>query len=140
MGLVAVGLVLIIVQLSTGRSNRWLLSANSVATLVTLYLSAFANFDYLIADYNLRHCAEVSSDSAALDMAYLQSLGPDAISAVDAALAIAGSPFASGPLSSVRSTMSAARPSRLDDWRSWTFRKWRLSRYLEAENGASAKP
>jgi len=139
MGLVAVGLVLIIVQLSTRRSNRWLLSANAVATAIALYLSAFANFDCLIADYNLRHCGEVSSDSAALDMVYLESLGPDAIPAMDAALTIPGSPFASGRLSSVRSMMGAAQQSRPHDWRSWTFRNWRLSRYLE-ENETATKP
>jgi len=139
-GLVAIGLVLVIAQLSTQRSNRWLLSANVVAAMAALYLCGFANFDYLIADYNLRHCREVSSGSAALDMDYLESLGPDAIPAVDAALSKPGSPLASGRLMSVRSTIDMAQQSRPDDWRSWTFRKWRLSRYLEAETGTSTKP
>ncbi len=138
MGLIAVGLILIIVQLSARRSNRWLLSANGVATAATAYLSAFVNFDYLIADYNLRHCGEVSGESASLDMVYMLSLGPDAIPAVDAALAMPGSTF--GRLLSVRSTMGAALRSRPDDWRSWTFREWRLSRDLEAETATSESP
>jgi hypothetical protein len=140
MGLVAVGLVLILVQLYTRRSNLWLLSANAVATLTALYLCAFVNFDYLIADYDVHHCGEANGESAFLDVHYLQSLGPEAIPAVDEALAMPASPSFAGRLSSVRSTMGAAPRSRPDDWRSWTFREWRLSRYLDAESGNATKP
>jgi hypothetical protein len=66
-------------------------------------------------------------------MNYMESLEPDALPVADAALTIPGSPFASGRLSSVRSTMGAAQQSRPHDWRSWMFRRWRLSRYLESE-------
>jgi hypothetical protein len=139
MGLVAVGLVLVIVQLHTRRSNRWLVSANAVATMVALYLSAFVNFDYWIAEYNIHHCHEANNESLLLDVNYIQSLGPNAIPAMDEALAMPASPF-DGRLSSVRSAMGAALQSRPDEWRSWTFREWRLSRYLKAESGNPAKP
>ena len=138
MGLVAVGLVLLVVQLSTGRPNRWLATANVIAAAVALYCCALVNFDYLIADFNLRHCREVSGESASLDTAYLSSLGPDAIPAIDAAVASFPPHFVS--LTTLRSNMLAALKSNSPDWRTWTFRKSRLSRYVDAQEEISAKP
>jgi Domain of unknown function (DUF4173) len=138
MALVALGLVLIIAQMSAQRSNRWLLSTNAAAAAAALYLCAGVNFDFLIADYNLSHCHEVDHESAELDLDYLRSLGPDAIPALDAALAAPGSPFVGGLVSQMRYELEAMRDRRDGDWRSWTFRAWRLSRILGA--AAAKKP
>jgi hypothetical protein len=127
MALVAIGLILVIVQISTRRTNRWLLSANAAAMAAALYLAAFVDFDYLIANYNLHHCGEVSRQSVDPDRSYLDSLGPGAISAIDAALAAPGSPFVNGSLSKVRTALASRRQALDSDWRSWTLRAWRLA-------------
>jgi hypothetical protein len=79
MGLVAVGLVLIVVQIVARQSSRWLVSANTIAVAATFYAVAFVNLDYLIADFNLRHCQEAAGGGASLDVAYIASLVPGAI-------------------------------------------------------------
>ena len=136
MALVALGLVLIVVQIAGRRSNRWLLAANVVVASGAIYFVSFANLGYLIADFNLRHCAEVSRGGAQLDVDYLQSLGLDAIPALDKALASSGPLFASTSLAAVRTNLNNWRRYSGGDWRSWTFRRWRLSRALE--NGAAS--
>jgi hypothetical protein len=131
MALVALGLVLIVVQVAGRRSTRWLLTANVVAAAGTIYLTSFADLGYLIADFNLRHCAAVSRGGAVLDLHYLSSLGPDAIPALDEALASSGPLFASPSLSEIKTDLESSLRQSGGDWRSWTFRGWRLSRAFE---------
>ena len=73
--------------------------------MIALYLSAFANLDYLIAAYNIHNCGEINNESAPLDMSYIRSLGPNANAAVDEALAMPASINFSRRLSAVRLTL-----------------------------------
>jgi hypothetical protein len=129
MALVALGFVLIVVQVAGRRSNRWLLTANVVAAAGAVYVMSFANLGYLIADFNLRHCG-VDRRCVVLDFDYLRTLGPDAIPAMDEARA-AGPLSANTTLAGIRTDLDNWRRASDGDWRSWTFRAWRLSRALE---------
>jgi hypothetical protein len=140
MGLVAAGLVLILVQISTRRSNGWLLSAITSAAVLALYVCALVNFDFVIADYNIRHSGQVSAESAPLDYNYMESLGPGAIPALDAALATPEFRSISRDLRRIRADLIEIEAARLTDWRAWTARDWRLSRYLDARSAGAGKP
>ena len=132
------GLVLILFQIATQRSIGWLVSMNALSASVALYLCAMANFDFIIADYNLAHCAE-AAEGAPLDLEYLTALGPVVIPAIDAALAAPRCPARSREFEYAR--LELAREASLQrnrlawdlDWRAWSFREARLTRYLAAQ-------
>lgn len=111
MALVAVGLILVGWQIWWRRSNGWLVVRVASLGLGTLYLCAFVNFAGLIAAHNLKM-------ERPGDILYLCQLGETAAAELYPA--------------------RAALPCRIDlplteGWRDWGFRKWRVSRYLEAE-------
>jgi len=133
MGLVAVGLVLIMARIMLRQSNEWLLGANLLTLSATLYACCFINFAAMIANYNVTHSREVNGGGLGLDLGYLRSLGPAAIPAMDVLLAKAAR---ADP--GVDQTILAGRASekneflvRRQNWRSWTFRDWRLARYFD---------
>lgn len=134
MGLVAIGLVLIGVRIALRQSNRWLIGANLAAATATLYCCCFVNFAALIAEYNVSHQSEVG-----LDLAYLASLGPDAIPAIDRLIPTASAtelvPYYQGGtrrdwLLKRRTWLARSQEYGMADWRYWTLRHWRLSHYL----------
>jgi len=134
MALVGVGLVLIVAQIRTRRSNAWLLDANAVALLGTLVLCCFVNFPYMVARYNMMHWQERGGMPTGVDVDYLVSLGPQALPAYLPILS-AQEPgrFAGSQEARLRRVERNVRKA-LDeaDWRSWTFRDFRLQRYLDA--------
>jgi hypothetical protein len=130
MVLVALGLLLIVARIAMRRSNRWLILANCTTLALVAYICTFVNFSALIADYNVAHSREISGKGVILDFAYLVGLGPQALPAVDRYLR------------QVRETDHLARDQlrehlalmqrgRLPSWRGWSFRDWRLQRYLD---------
>jgi len=127
--LVAIGLVLIVVRIVSDRSDAWLIGANLVALVLALYVCAFINFPHVIASYNVAHSFEVSGQGQPLDLDYLLSLGPDALAAIDQY----GAQRTSLPyvLQGPRARLAAAHLDAMQDWRAWSFRGWRLKRYLE---------
>lgn len=127
--LVAIGLVLIVVRMALGFSNRWLVLANLTALLLTLYACAFINMPALIANYNLAHCREMSGSGPTLDTSYLTSLGPQALPALERYMARTGA-SAAGSLGDARDQLVATLQSEVGSWRSWSFRAWRLQRRL----------
>lgn len=134
MGLVAVGLILVVVQIAGRKSNKWLLDANALTAAATLYTCCFMNFPYIVASYNVAHCAETSGAGPALDMNYVLSLGPQAIPAYDQYLRLYAERTGSRPLAPGNEfwARTSARNAVTDlDWRSWTFRGWRLKRYFD---------
>lgn len=140
MGLVAVGLVLITVQIATKKTVKWLLDANALAAAVTLYLCCFLNFPDIVASYNVAHCAETNGAGPALDIDYLLSLGPQAIPAYDRYVRLHAERTGSRPPREGNFAHSSARAAVADiDWRSWTFRGWRLKRYFDT-NPLGAAP
>lgn len=108
MGLVAGGLALTAWQIGRGLPNRWLLLRAAMLGIGTLYACAFVNFAAIIATHNLTR-AEPDRD-------YLCALGPTA------AAALAASP---------RPLPCTIDAPRIEGWRDWGFRNWRVSLYLQ---------
>ncbi|QPC90036.1 DUF4173 domain-containing protein [Mesorhizobium sp. INR15] len=134
MGLVAAGLALIIARIAMEKRNEWLLSANLLTLSATLYACCFINFAVLIANYNVDHSLEMTGQGTQLDTWYLRSLGPAAFPAFDRFLdhqgKTAGDP-ALRQLAGVRIEEDDAFRLLLQNWRAWSFRDWRLLRYLD---------
>ena len=133
MGLVATGLVLILIKIALGKSNRWLIGANSVALALTLYGVAWVDFPAVISRFNVEHSYEVTGEGMALDFYYVNELGPGVIPALDQFLATAK--YASeDTLKTFRIERNnlSARVSGTHDWQSWTWREARLAAYVEA--------
>jgi hypothetical protein len=141
MGLVAIGLALILARIALRQNNSWLVATNCAALLATLYGCAFVDFSALIADFNVSHSADMGGEGQALDFRYLRDLGPTALPALDRFLvyrrdnpasAAAQNTYADvvpGPLM-VRVDLIGEFRDRDSDWRAWSFRNWRLERYL----------
>ncbi|MEO6012937.1 MAG: DUF4173 domain-containing protein [Devosia sp.] len=141
MGLVAVGLILIVIKIALDRSNKWLVMSNMAALSVTLWAVSWIDLQSFIAFYNVRHSREVAGEGVALDQYYTYELGPAAIPALDEFLAKGN--FSADP--SVETTFSLIREELADriiyrrdgdihrfalDWRGWTWRNDRLEQYL----------
>ena len=127
MGLVAIGLVLILVQLVGRKSNFWLLSANAISLGVVLYAYCFVNTPQLVAAYNIEHCREAGGTGPELDLNYLRVLGP-AIAPV--LYSHRQNPALTASKASDLWRSVSVRPAASSDWRNWSFRAWRLQRYL----------
>ncbi|WP_158273685.1 DUF4153 domain-containing protein [Methylocystis sp. MitZ-2018] len=140
MGLVAVGLMLITVQIAAKKTNKWLLDANALAATATVYFCCFLNFPHIVASYNVTHCAETSGSGPTLDLDYLLSLGSQAIPAYDRYVRLYAERTGRRPPREEKFARAAARAAVTDiDWRSWTFRGWRLKRYFDT-NPPGATP
>ncbi|MCA1527143.1 DUF4153 domain-containing protein [Bradyrhizobium yuanmingense] len=136
MGLVALGLILIVARIVLDRSNQWLIGANLAALAIVLYSCSLVNFDAFIADYNVVHSREVSGKGVQIDIDYLLTLGPQAVPAIDKAIALRPA-VKEGCLVSRRDRLVEQQRQDLA-WRSWGFRNWRLQRRLDAEAKAQA--
>lgn len=134
MFLVALGLVLIIARIILRQSNEWLISVNTVALAATLYVCAFVNFPYVIAAYNVKHSKEIAGSGTALDTRYLCSLGPQVLPAIEPYIDTLDNRSKSSERLNLlyhgRRFLVRRHRDRMADWRAWTFRDWRLSRYL----------
>jgi hypothetical protein len=129
MVLVALGLVLIVARIVLNRSNDWLIRANLITLTATLYVCSLVNFAAVIADYNVSHSREAAGKGVWIDMNYLFSLGPQALPAIDRAIALRGF---DPTLVSRRGCLVEQQRREIAAWRSWGFRSWRLQRTLDA--------
>lgn len=124
MALIAVGLVLVAVQIAQSRSLGWLVRWTAAFAFATLYLCCFVNFPYLIADYNLSADIPI----ARLDLHYLCGLGEQVIPAM----------WEHGPIHDDVMCGVHDRPvvrfEDIDSWQEWGFRRWRLRAYLTAHH------
>jgi hypothetical protein len=134
MVLVALGLVLIVARIVLNRSNDWLIRANLITLTATLYICSLVNFAAIIADYNVGHSREAAGKGVWIDMNYLFSLGPQALPAIDRAIALRGS---DPTLVSRRGCLVEQQRREMASWRSWAFRSWRLQRTLGAQQKSS---
>jgi hypothetical protein len=125
MALVATGLVLILIQIVLRKSNSWLLSANAISLALVLYACCFINTPRLVASYNVEHSREISGTGPELDLRYLASLGPQAEPALR--LHVKEMPALQSIIYEVRYRDNWIRS---EFWRFWSFRAWRLERYL----------
>ncbi len=137
MALVAVGLALIFAQIVLRRSNAWLIGANLIAVVATLYAFALVNTSAVIADFNIAHSREITGLGVNFDLSYAGRLGPQAIPAIDRY--VTAIPTAAYANTFLRDRLAVAHALAMADWRAWTFRGWRLQRYLR-EYEAEANP
>ena len=79
MGLVAVGLVLILWRMLSGKSATWLINANAAAAGLLLIGCSVIDIGAVAAAWNVRHAKEVGGQGAELDLCYLNELGPSAL-------------------------------------------------------------
>ena len=130
MGLVAIGLVLILLRIALRQSNGWLIATNLISLVVTLWVCAWIDFSAVIARFNVEHSREVSGQGVALDLAYMRELGPTAIPALDGYIArVADKEDA---LILRRDLTNRAWKDRAQDWRGWSWREQRLLDYLDS--------
>jgi Domain of unknown function (DUF4153) len=138
--LVAAGLLLIVARIALDRPNSWLVWSNAAVLVLTLYGCSLVDFSGLIASFNVNHSREISGTGEPVDVAYLCGLGPAALPAIDALAAKAnvdGRP-APGDLLGCRSHLAMILRRRINDWRAWTFRRYRLLRYLDDKSTRTA--
>ncbi|WP_348631738.1 DUF4173 domain-containing protein [Mesorhizobium sp. M1D.F.Ca.ET.234.01.1.1] len=143
MGLVAAGLALIIARIALQKSGEWLLSANLLTLSAALYACCFVNFAALIANYNVDHSLEMTGQGVPLDIWYVRSLGAGAFPALDRFIDRHAPTNAEDPafrqLIGIRPVDEGAYRAVLNHWRAWSFRDWRLLRYLD-RRGSLANP
>jgi hypothetical protein len=137
--LVAVGLVLIMARIALGRSNGWLVSANVITLALTLYACGFVNFAVVIANHNLSYRHETMPNATEPDMDYIRELGPHVIPAVDRYIARHNC-HPSNWLVQWRNGVAQSHTRTMSNWRSWTFRDWRLQHYLATSANAKGIP
>jgi Domain of unknown function (DUF4173) len=136
MGLVVIGLLLIVARIVLNRSNGWLIRANLIVLTATLYLCALVDLTPAIADYNVSHSREVSGKGVWLDANYLAQLGPQALPAIDRAIALGRyTPYLD--LGAVRYRLLEQQRKDMASWRAWGFRSWRLQRTLDARSSST---
>lgn len=134
MGLVACGLALILWRIYRGKTGQWLIRANILVAFALLYVASFVNFDRIIADYNVRHCREVTGTGSMLDQIYLYHLETAAIPAMRWYETHAvHSPSGVTSVSSKRQEMEWRLEGTLSRWREWTLRDYLLSFSLEKQ-------
>jgi len=135
MGLVAVGLALICYRLLREKSGAWLINANMLAALVVLAASSTVDLGRMAAAWNVRHAREAGGRGAALDLCYLNNLGPSALLPL---IELEGGRIPA----ELRDRVAWLRTRTIDrlardqaDWHGWT---WRGARRLDAANARVA--
>ena len=150
MGLVAVGLILIVIKIALNRSNSWLVMSNMAVLSVVLWGVAWTDIRSYIAFYNIRHSFEVTGVGVPLDLYYMRELGPAAVPAIDELLAtarhaddailttfrLAREELAQSMVDLNPDTGTAQR--RPESWHGWTWRSERLEDYIIAHPFAPA--
>jgi hypothetical protein len=100
--------------------------ANLATLAIVLYACTLTDFPWMIATYNVTHSQEMPGQGTVVDFDYLVSLGPQALPAIDRCdLANCYS------CRLQRDGLVQRYRSELDSWRAWSFRGWRLQRYLD---------
>jgi Domain of unknown function (DUF4173) len=133
--LVAAGLILIVARIVLDRSNRWLVWANAMAIALALYVCSLIDFSATIARFNVMHSRDVIGTGQPIDMAYLCRLGPAALPALDILAKAKTDAAGWQPQFDCRPSLELLHSERMDDWRAWTFRGYRLNQYLDGELG-----
>ncbi|WP_312488190.1 DUF4173 domain-containing protein [Sphingomonas sp.] len=125
MGLVATGLILITWRMVTGRSVAWLINANALAAGLVLAGVCAVDLGAIAADWNVRHARR----GDALDLCYLEGLGPSALLPLIDLERRAGGPVLRGRVHYLIDEAMGRLERDQRDWHSWT---WRGARWLAA--------
>lgn len=80
--MVAGCLALLLWRIARSRDNSWLTAWAMGWGIAVLWVCSFVPFDPMIANYNVRNCKELGGQAGAIDVAYLEELGPDALPAL----------------------------------------------------------
>lgn len=80
--MVAGCLALLLWWIARSWDNAWLTGWAMGWGIVVLWVCSFVPFDPFIAQYNVNNCKEMGGEAGAIDLAYLEALGPDALPAV----------------------------------------------------------
>jgi hypothetical protein len=102
------------------------------AAFAVLYAACFVDIGRFIADYNVDHCREVRGSGDSLDTGYLMRIGPSALPALyrlQARLKADAKPVPYKIEATIRPLATQLQRS-VGNWRSWTFRDYRLAREL----------
>ncbi|RYE09929.1 MAG: DUF4173 domain-containing protein [Hyphomicrobiales bacterium] len=131
MGLVAVGLVLIVVKIVMDRTNKWLVVSNLAVLTATLWAVSWVDLQGFIAQYNVRHAYEVTGEGVPLDFYHTADLGAAAVPALDEFLSTArhASDSTLKEFRLLREEL-ASRAVVDEGWRNWSWREDRLRQYL----------
>lgn len=133
MGLVAAGLLFILLRIIQERSNAWLVSVNLTTLAAVLYLSAGFDFSAFVARYNVEHSLEIAGEGVPLDLGYLKSLGPSTIPELDRYMsAVPEDSIKRQVAQRIRDRLASNVENASSDWRSWSFRTHRLKNYLQS--------
>ena len=120
MALVTVGLVLVLVRMLRAKPLSWLINANLASAGLLLSVVSFVDLGAVSASWNVRHAAEIDGGGAALDLCYLQQLGPAALPALDALTQRNPAPPLAAGIQWIRSAAQARQRHDLDhEW--WTL-------------------
>jgi hypothetical protein len=79
MGLVAIGLVLVLVRMLKNKSAAWLINANLLTSGSLLFVLCFVDLGEVAARWNVQHAREIDGTGAKLDLCYLNDLGDSAL-------------------------------------------------------------
>ena len=101
---------------------------------LALYICCFINFPQLIANYNVEHSRQLSGTGTTIDTAYLVSLGPQAIPAIDRFFLPRREFYTWSQELKQRATRSQrATTTGCGTGAGWTYRNWKLMQYLQRE-------
>jgi hypothetical protein len=129
MALVALGLVLICVRLSLGKTSAWLINANLAAAALVLAASAALDYDRVAAGWNVDHAREVGGRGSAIDLCYLGQMTDSALLPLIELESRPIPPELRGRVSWLRNLTMQRLEMRQADWQSWD---WRGARRLAA--------
>jgi hypothetical protein len=132
--LVAAGLILIVGRIAFDRSNAWLVRMNLAMLALMACICAFVNFPYIIATWNVNHSKDIAGAGLELDFNYLVGLGPQALPAIERYLAARPNRYIPDQfrMTGQRDQLVTNQLAELDSWRAWSFRGYRLKKYIVA--------
>jgi len=137
MALVALGLALIGWRLLRNKSSSWLINANAAAAGLVLAACAIVDLGGVAAAWNVRHARELGTGGAALDLCYLQALGPAALGPLSELQRRPLPPTLQAKVAGVRDLVMLDLIDRQRNWRSWT---WRGARRLDHARAVAGPP
>jgi hypothetical protein len=79
MGLVAIGLVLVLIRMLQNKTASWLINANLLTSGMLLFALCFIDLGTVSARWNIQHAREIDGTGAKLDLCYLNDLGNSAL-------------------------------------------------------------
>jgi hypothetical protein len=126
MGLVALGLLFIIIRIRWKKTGLWLINVNTVSALAVLYACSFVDLSGIIARFNVAHSQELTGQGTPIDLDYLRELGPSSLPALNELIAQLPDGQTKTRASMLRGQLTIALVFQQRDWRRWTYHGHRL--------------